>query len=704
MDRAQPAYADLEIRILERRPEGYPVELSLDTGQEFPRGHLSFDILPWQPSSQPDLDGERLFAWFASDGAIRQAWTAARHACPRCRVRLRIDDRAPELQALPWELLAEHTAASPALCLAASDATPFSRYLTGTWQPGNAVLQRPLRLLAAIAAPQDLADLGLPSLDANAELEVLRQAAQGLELEITPFPVDQNQPCTLSALEAELRKGYHILHVIAHGMLDERTGQAYLVLADENNTAVPVAGTAVAGVLARHMSGGAAAPANQLRLVYLDACLSAAQTPGGAHSGSGLRSVLRGLAPSLVQAGVPAVMAMQTEVRVDTSKVLRSTFYASLLQQGCVDVAANAARSAVLTTGLPDYGAPVLYMRLRQGRLLGTRGRVLGDQGDNFWSTLLANIADGECTPFLGSGVTHGLLPSADELAQVLSEEFHYPFASTDLPRVAQFVGVTDNRRLRRRLQQRMVEGFKRRMGLKQEPQDGQAALSAVAANAKWAAASRQSIEGELHGILAELNLPLYITTNSDNFLQLALEQRLGKPVRSVAVDWRKPLQLDAARPHFDFDPPASAGDPVVLQLFGSDADLLSLVVTEDDYLDYLARIARDFEYLLPTSVHAALASTTLLFLGYRLEDLDLKVILRGLLPKLDLERWGMLHVAVQVEDTPEDPARQREMVQYLERYFSRSKIDVYWGSTQQFVADLHARWQEYRTAAVRAA
>ena len=332
--------------------------------------------------------------------------------------------------------------------------------------------------------------------------------------------------------------------------------------------------------------------------------------------------------------------------------------------------------------------------------MLGTRGHVLGDQGDSFWATLLANIADGECTPFLGPGVTSELLPTSNELGQLLSEEFHYPFANvSDLPRVAQFIGVTDNRRLRRRLQQRMVEGFKRRMGLKPDAQDGQVALSTLAAGANWGMESGRAIEGEIHGILASLRLPIYVTTNCDNFLKLALEQQLGKPVRCMAVDWRKPLQQDAARPHFDFDPPATADNPVVVQLFGSDADLLSMVVTEDDYLDYLARIARDYEYLLPTSVHAALASTTLLFLGYRLEDLDLKIILRGLLPKLDLERWGMLHVAVQIEDTPEDPASQRDMVQYLERYFSRSKIDVYWGSTQQFVADLHTRWQEYEGA-----
>jgi hypothetical protein len=147
-------------------------------------------------------------------------------------------------------------------------------------------------------------------------------------------------------------------------------------------------------------------------------------------------------------------------------------------------------------------------------------------------------------------------------------------------------------------------------------------------------------------------------------------------------------------------DPPASADNPVVLHLFGSlgaDKELLAMVLTEDDHLDYLARIARDYEYLLPTSVTSALASTTLLFLGFQLEDLALKVILRGLLTNLDLNRWNMLHVAVQIEATTADAAKESEVIRYFEKYFSRSKIEVYWGSTRQFVADLYARWQEMR-------
>jgi len=175
----------------------------------------------------------------------------------------------------------------------------------------------------------------------------------------------------------------------------------------------------------------------------------------------------------------------------------------------------------------------------------------------------------------------------------------------------------------------------------------------------------------------------------------VALQAR-GRHPRRETVAWRESLRQDAGRPHYDLDPPATRDEPVVLHLFGVDEDLLSMVLTEDDYLDYLARISRDHEYLLPTSVNEALASTTLLFLGYRLEDMDLKVIMRGLLTNLDLERWDMLHVAVQLEAAPVDEAKNEEVVRYFQKYFSKSKIDVYWGSTQQFVHELHTRWQEH--------
>ena len=44
---ADETFIDLEIRIFQQGDAGYPVEITLAGQQEFPRGRLSADILPW---------------------------------------------------------------------------------------------------------------------------------------------------------------------------------------------------------------------------------------------------------------------------------------------------------------------------------------------------------------------------------------------------------------------------------------------------------------------------------------------------------------------------------------------------------------------------------------------------------------------------------------------------------------------------------
>jgi hypothetical protein len=59
-------------------------------------------------------------------------------------------------------------------------------------------------------------------------------------------------------------------------------------------------------------------------------------------------------------------------------------------------------------------------------------------------------------------------------------------------------------------------------------------------------------------------------------------------------------------------------------------------------------------------------------------------------------------HVAVQID--PEeggsiDPLRAR---QYLERYFQDENVNIYWGSTEEFLRELWTRWQQ-RSGTARA-
>jgi len=673
-------YADLEIRILKKDSAGYPVEITFNGEVEFPRGVLSPDLPVLNARVSNSDQGSRLFRWLLADDSLKNSWAIARGQQPHRRIRLRIDEGAPELQQVPWELLRDIGEGDMPLDLAALDATPFSRYIAGAWIPGSPILNRPIRVLVAVANPAGLEEFGLSTIDANAEFKLLQGAVTGsAEIEF----VRLEEPCTLPAIDSALRKGIHVLHFIGHGKFAD--GECVLFLCDpsDKEKVALVKDAEIAAMLGRQLVDTRSD--DKLRLVYFSSCQTATRSSADAF---------RGLAPRVVEAGVPAVLAMQDLVPISTATQFSCIFYRELLDHGQVDRASNAARSYVISARLAGAAIPVLFMRLRTGQLFGTRGVILGSRGESFWETLLENITEKECTPFLGPGVTEGQLPRPEELARQLALGFSYPFPdNTNLPRVTQFIGTIDNRRLRKRVLTVLVEQFRKRMRLRDGTRETPQTLSQVIEAADWARTSLDLFETEIHHQLADLGLPLYITTNIDNFMALALKAKVGK-ARQVVVPWR-----DESMQRRDLNPPAAPDDPVVLHLFGTDADLLSMVVTEDDHLDYLARISHDHEYFLPVNVNERLASTTLLFLGYRLEDLDLKIIMRGLLTHLDLQRWNMLHVAVQVESSNSDQAREKEVIDYFQKYFADARIDIYWGNTLQFMSDLSSRWKRYRRA-----
>ena len=70
---------------------------------------------------------------------------------------------------------------------------------------------------------------------------------------------------------------------------------------------------------------------------------------------------------------------------------------------------------------------------------------------------------------------------------------------------------------------------------------------------------------------------------------------------------------------------------PAILKLHGAvdriEADRDSFVITEDDYIDYVAR--SDVQKLIPKTLIALLKRSNLLFLGYSLRDWNVRAILR---------------------------------------------------------------------------
>jgi len=254
-------------------------------------------------------------------------------------LRLILDIAASEqpVAALPWEFLYDPDQGP----LAMLDISVV-RYL-----PQQAVLPTlatplPLKVLLTGAETP-------PKPNVTRELEGIQAAlaALGASVQVAVEP-----HLTRAALQRHLRDGFHIWHFVGHGALGRDGTTSVLQLEDATSDAEPVNARELNILLFR--SG--------VRLVVLDACESAA-----------LRiNPFRSIAPALIRAHVPAVVAMQFSVPEEATRAFASEFYRTLAEGFPIDACVTEGRKAVMgATGLrrPDWGIPVVYTRAQDGRL-----------------------------------------------------------------------------------------------------------------------------------------------------------------------------------------------------------------------------------------------------------------------------------------------------------------------------------------------
>ena len=296
------------------------------------------------------------------------------------------------------------------------------------------------------------------------------------------------------------------------------------------------------------------------------------------------------------------------------------------------------------------------------------------------WDLLISRIRKGECTPFLGAGACAGTLPLAREIALKWAQYYDFPLPdNANLIKVAQFLAVD----------QQDVEFPK--LLLQQEFDR----ISGPDFNSR----------DEIHGVLAELKLPIYITTNYDSFMAQALATRNKRPVQHLCRWWDDQIQEALVRAaqsnpilaknlqtifetEPDFEPTEER--PIVFHMHGNTAVPHSMVLTEDDYLDFLIKMGEDKD-LLPSRIRRAFTENSLLFLGYSLTDANFRVVFRSLVSYMR-GNFARAHVSVQL--TPDGlPEEQMEnALKYLDSYFQKLKIHVYWGTCKEFAADLREK------------
>lgn len=187
--------------------------------------------------------------------------------------------------------------------------------------------------------------------------------------------------------------------------------------------------------------------------------------------------------------------------------------------------------------------------------------------------------------------------------------------------------------------------------------------------------------------------LPIYITTIPSNLLADALAAAGKKPVVELCpwnddVEQMPSIWDDGGEP--DYRPTPER--PLVYHLYGRLSEPESVVLTEDDYFDYLIGVTSRNE-LIPGVVRRALADSALLFLGFGLDDWDFRVVYRSLMSQEGRNRRSKYaHIAAQIDPESGRFTEAEGARQYLEEYFGDADISIFWGSVADFGQELAQR------------
>jgi len=691
-------YAELELGLQRRDVDSYAVQLRFSQPDmdedlllaQYDTAVVRLDVnMLRQMDPTSDTYSEQLSKQLFADASVREgflkAYTIAQSLDLPLRLRLLLNPSATKLHYLHWETLRHPRDQSSLLT---SEHVLFSRYVAV--QDLRSARSRPkgdLRALVIIANPSELATLRhqpggrvLTPLDVPRELA---QAKAGLDT-IPITALASGGTATLNNLLEHLRDGYDILYLVCHGALID--DEPWLWMENESGSIARVAGTELVARIKELQQ--------RPKLVVLASCQSAGNSDEPRSDDAG---ALSAVGPSLAEAGIPAVVAMQGSVTMRTVAEFMPVFFQELQRDGQIDRAMAVARGVVRER--PDSWMPVLFMRLKSGRIWYVPGATRDQPEFEKWPALLSDIRRQRCTAIIGPSMLDALLGSTRQIAQHWAEQYHFPMDPhdrDDLPLVAQYLTVMQGFRFpyETALPDYLSQALVQRFGpdLPQElrtttPDQLLDLMSAVGAQ------RRARNPTEPHMVLAQLPISIYITTNPDNLLAEAL-QATGKRPEVEICPWNEYVEQSQSVYDDEPDYQPTPERPLVYHLFGHFRAPDSLVLTEDDYFDYLIGVTTNKD-LIPEAVRGALANSALLFVGFQLEDWSFRVLFRSLMQQEGRNRRKRYnHIAAQID--PDDtrtyePGRARR---YLESYFQGAAVSIYWGNTDDFMRELATRWQ----------
>jgi|SRR5688500_14337766 len=302
-------------------------------------------------------------------------------------------------------------------------------------------------------------------------------------------------------------------------------------------------------------------------------------------------------------------------------------------------------------------------------------------QGINYWSKLpfqqlLKKIEEQKVIPFVGPEVCQPWLPLGKDIASKWASEYNYPLRdSYQLSRVAQFLTI-------------QYDDSVTKDKLKNELETIKPPNFAI-----------DSLRNEPLSLLADLNLPIYITTNYDHFLEESLRSK-GKDPISDFCRWSEELseyandnKINSNLYGKNKELKITQANPLVYHLLGDMDHPQSMVLTEKDFIDFVIFLNKENETkVLPLEIRKKINSEHLLFIGYSLFDITFSVIFQTVINSGKANRSSVgISVQLMSSNGEGDMQVDNDTVRdYLEQYTRKMfNLYVFPGSAKKFSEEL---------------
>jgi tetratricopeptide (TPR) repeat protein len=304
------------------------------------------------------------------------------------------------------------------------------------------------------------------------------------------------------------------------------------------------------------------------------------------------------------------------------------------------------------------------------------------------WNDLLFYISKKKVIPIIGESILESfnqingnIFPTSKDLSIELAKEFDYPFEDFyRLPKVAQFFAID------------------------RYPNFPKEIISSRLENITIPDFKSDKYKKSPHIILAQLDLPVYITTNYDHFMEAALESQGKKPVSEICL-WNDFLidhmERDLIPYYFskskdfksNYQP--TSNEPLVFHLFGSFKYPESMVLTEDDFSNFITYMKSEKD-ILPVFLEIKLATSLFLLIGYRFDNsLDFHSIFQGIhsimdcIARLSSKDFAVLQVPpIEISDEKNNEKKQNYFNQILRRF----GLKVCWEYSDEFLHELQIK------------